>query len=429
MTAPSATVTTPQRASGEIKTTRNRVVLALAREQDHHLDPFRRRLSLPVITDDLWDPCILDRHDVALLVVLSNDIWDLDRCLRAARQKGIPSLLLMDGILEFKHQWTNPRSAAGGGAPFLTPVLADKIACKGWNDMRRLESWGNQGQCELVGLPRLDPYQPPRRYRRRTSSRKRVLVASANTPWFTGQQRRNAVHAFSELRDFARTRRDIQFIWRLRRWVRDVIELSPEPCSDSEMPLSEVLHQVDSVITQPSTVQLEAMLCGLPVAVLDFDNVPAFLPSAWRITAPSQISPTIRALLKPEPARLSYQDECLHSELYCPSPAADRLVALMEEMISIGERAKPKGVPLQFPHQILPADRTMSLSVHLDLAQQYPQHPTFGNRQILDMQRRLAMAEQELKVCRHKLNRRSLGYWIERTFHSIGRRLASRSRK
>ena len=66
---------------------RRPVVLTLARQQDHHIEPFRHRLSLPVINDETWYPAILDQYDVALLVVLSNDVWDSDRCLRAARRE------------------------------------------------------------------------------------------------------------------------------------------------------------------------------------------------------------------------------------------------------------------------------------------------------------------------------------------------------
>ena len=406
---------------------RQPVVLTLARQQDHHIDPFRHRLSLPVINDETWDPDILDQHDVALLVVLSNDIWDSDRCLRAARWKRIPSLLLMDGIPEFKHQWTNPRFAAGGGAPFLTPVLADKIACKGWNDVRRLEGWCNQGKCEIVGLPRIDRYLTLREQARRASAPKRILVAGANTPWFTEEQRQNALRGFTELREFARARRDFRLVWRLRRWIGAGISLRPDERSDPASPLPSVLRNVDAVITQPSTVQLEAMLFGLPVAVLDFDNVPAFLPSGWRITSSSQIEGVVDGLLDPEPARLSYQDECLHNELDCASPAGDRLLTLMEEMIAVGEQARREGAPLRLPSRILPRPGTTPFSIHLDLERQYPGHPTFGNKDLLDMQRRLAMAEQELQACRQKLKRRSLGYWIERGFHSLGRRLSRKS--
>ena len=292
-----------------------------------------------------------------------------------------------------------------------------------------MEAWGNQGKCEIVGLPRLDRYLTLRGQPRSVSTPKRILVTSANTPWFTDEQRQHALYGFRALREFARARRDFELVWRLRRWIGDSISLRPDECSDPASPLPSVLRNVDAVITQASTVQLEAMLLGLPVAVLDFDNVPAFLPSAWRITSSSQIEGAVDGLLDPEPARLSYQDECLHNELDCSSPAADRLLSLMEEMIAVGERAKREGGTLRLPARMLPRLCTMPFSFHLDLERQYPGHPTFGNKDLLDMQRRLAMAEQELQSCRQKLKRRSFGYWIERSFHSLGRRVNRKSHR
>ena len=276
-------------------------------------------------------------------------------------------------------------------------------------------------------MPRLDCYLALREQARRTSAPKRILVASANTPWFTEEQRHNALRGFAALRDFARSRRDVQLVWRLRRWVSDSIALRPDECSDPASPLSSVLSNVDAVITQPSTLQLEAMLLGLPVAVLDFDNVPAFLPSAWRITNSSQTEGVVKGLLDPEPARLSYQDECLHNELDCSSPATDRLLSLMEAMITAGPRGSGDGAPLRLPLRILPRPGSMPCSDHLDLGRQYPGHPTFGDKNLLDMRRRLAMAEQELGACRQRLKRRSIGYWIERSFHALGSRFSSKS--
>jgi hypothetical protein len=163
------------------------------------------------------------------------------------------------------------------------------------------------------------------------------------------------------------------------------------------------------------------MLRGLPVAVLDFDNVPPYLPSAWRISAPSQVAPAVAGLLDPVPARMAYQDEWLHTALECRSPATPRLAALVERMIEAGCTARATDQPLRLPARILPADGTMPLSVHLDLGRQYRDHPTFGDRDLFDMQRRLAMLQQELSRARGELARRSLGYWLDRGFRKAWR--------
>ena len=393
----------------------NAVVLALARRQEAHLAPFRRALSLPLVIDETWEPDVFDRYNVALLIVLSNDVWRSDVCLREARRRRIPSLFLMDGILEFRHQWTNPRFAAGGGAPFMTPVLADKIACKGWSDARRLESWGNHGRCEIVGLPRLDSCLPVKPWRQRSPhDPPRILIASANRPWFTSDQQSQVVRAFASLQAFTERRCDIDFEWRLRGDLNRLLLLPPFAASDPARPIAEVLQEVDAVITQSSTLQLEAMMSGLPVALFDFENVPHFLPSAWRITAESQIGGIVDSLLRPEPARLSYQNECLHNALSCQSAATPRMVRLIEELITAGNGGRAGSGPLEIPNRILPPAPPAPLSADLDLRRQYESHPTFGNTDLLDMQRRLAMLELELGAARHELLRRSLGFWIDK---------------
>jgi len=389
------------------------VVLALARQQDQHITPFEAALSLPLIVDESWEPDVFDRYDVSLLLTLSNDLWAADRCLREAKRRGIPSLFLLDGVLEFRHQWTHPWFAARGGAPFLMPVLADKIACKGWNDARRLESWGNHGKCEVVGVPRFDRYLPPRLCPRRSAGKRRILVASARRPWFSDEQRSAVVQSFARLREFAETRSDIEFVWRVRKGLDWRLHLPANGRDSQHEPLEELLGQVDAVITQPSTLQLEAMLFGLPVALLDFANVPHFEPAAWRITAESQIGDTVEGLLHPSPARLSYQDECLNSSLSCLSPATPRMVKLIEDMIALGRDARARRLPLRFPDFMLPGESSPPVSLHLDLERQYKDHPTFGNKDLLDLQRRLAMLGRELDDARERLRRRSLGYWIE----------------
>lgn len=393
----------------------NAVVLALARQQEAHLDPFRHALSLPMVIDETWEPDIFDRHNVAVLLVLSNDVWLSDLCLREARKRRIPSLFLMDGILEFRHQWTNPGFAAGGGAPFMTPVLADKIACKGWNDARLLESWGNHGKCEIVGLPRLDALLPAKPWRQRPHhDPPRILIANANRPWFTSSQQSQVVRAFASLQAFTERRCDVDFEWRLRGELNRLLLLPPFSSADPARRITEVLREADAVITQSSTLQLEAMMAGLPVALFDFENVPHFLPAAWRITAESQMETVVDSLLRPEPARLSYQNECLHNALSCQSAATPRIVRLIEELIKAGNRARAGSGPLEIPNHILSPAPPMPLSADLDLRRQYENHPTFGNTDLLDAQRRLAMLERELVAARQKLRRRSLGFWIDK---------------
>ncbi len=367
-----------------------------------------------MVVDEDWSAPAFDEYDVQLLVVLSNDVWDSDCCLRIARERRIPSLLIMDGLLEFRHQWTCARFAAGGGAPFLTPVNADKIACAGWADARRLASWGNQGKCEVVGLPRLDRWLPVTAHSVPVRKPARVLVCSSNTPGYDGTQRSRAVTAFQSLLEHASKRPDVTLVWRLTRHLDTGVRLPADAEQSRGQSLEDALSAVDAVITQPSTVQVEAMIRGLPTAVLDFDNVPQFTPAAWRVTATCQIEDVVNGLLAPQPSRMAYQDECLHNALSCRTPATPRMVCLAEAMIGIGKAARTGDRPLSFPLHILPLEDDFVVSQHYDLRMQYPGHPTFHNRDLLDMQRRLAMLERALEEARGTLFSRRFAYWLDR---------------
>ena len=85
--------------------------------------------------------------------------WEGLAALRklSADHPRLPLLVLADGILEYRNTWLNPGLPAGC---MFQPLLGHKVACVGKSQARVLESWGNVGKCELVGLPRLDSVIP-----------------------------------------------------------------------------------------------------------------------------------------------------------------------------------------------------------------------------------------------------------------------------
>jgi hypothetical protein len=99
---------------------------------------------------------------------------------------------------------------------------------------------------------------------------------------------------------------------------------------------------------------LEAMLAGLPTAVLDYTNSPAYLPAAWTITAQNHIHSTLDDLLNPPARRLAFQDEVLSNALESHSPATPRMVTLIEEMAHIGRQAREQNKQPDFPARISP---------------------------------------------------------------------------
>src|SRR5690606_2897275 len=125
--------------------------------------------------------------------------------LRRAAAADARTVLLMDGIVEWRNTFVNPRV----GEAFLRPAPVELIACAGENDRRILESLGNRAVA--TGLPRLAAAgrTPPL-----SDSEAPVLVATARTPAFTLAERTRLLAALAKLRDALEVG-GVPVVWRL----------------------------------------------------------------------------------------------------------------------------------------------------------------------------------------------------------------------
>ncbi|MDA1315296.1 MAG: hypothetical protein O2968_18350 [Acidobacteria bacterium] len=133
-------------------------VWCLLRDQFAHISPIEESFSgdAEFVYDSTWDPRRMLSASPDLVLCVNDVHYGVSRCLDAARMTGIPSVVLQDGVLEWRCQYENPQLGAGGGAPQHQPVLADKIACIGPSSARHIASWGNASKVEVTGMPRLD---------------------------------------------------------------------------------------------------------------------------------------------------------------------------------------------------------------------------------------------------------------------------------
>jgi hypothetical protein len=296
------------------------------------------------------------------LVITADERWMPEMPLLAlqAREAGVPVLHLLDGILEWNNLWDNPRYDVGGvkSPPMYHPPIAHKIGCIGRAQERFLSGFAADGACEVVGLPRLDavhPAPPP------AGPTRHVLVCTANTPYFTPRQHDVVRRALSDLRDwFARNPRlggaPLVPIWRLTKNLEHEIGVAGQVSDRWKQDLLDVLGRVDAVVTTPSTLVLESMLLGRPVARLDYFNLPAYAPSVWTVTHREEIDPVMHRLLAPTEGELRFQQTLLHDGLECRTPALPRLVALVEGMIAAGRACRARSAPLEFPRRIVPLE-------------------------------------------------------------------------
>jgi len=97
--------------------------------------------------------------------------------------------------------------------------------------------------------------------------------------------------------------------------------------------LQEQLGRCDAVWTSPSTLQLEAMLAGLPVALLDPFARPLYAPAAWYVRELSDCGEVRDSMRRRDAARWSYQEETLADQVDLPGPAAPKIARAGQELI------------------------------------------------------------------------------------------------
>jgi hypothetical protein len=402
-------------------------ILALSREQHPHFAPLYEVPGWRVIETPEWHPDKLRELLPDILLTPSCDWFESNACIKGARRMGIPTLYVMDGIIEWRHEWENPRWNSREGVPYNQPVTTDKIACLGWQSARTLEAWGNVGKCEIVGAPRFDHYlcQPVRH--REHDGCKRLLIMTANTPGFTPEQLALVERSLLDVKEYLEAQSDWAPIWRVRRGLDVKLGLSHGFAELRDKPLRAALAEADAVLTTPSTVLLEAMLAGVPAGLLDYTNSPPYVPAAWMVTAPQQIDPVLRDLVHPPARRLVFQDEVLHNCLECRTPATPRIRRLIEVMAAIGRESRAANRSLEFPDRILPVELAGHAipSEHFEMSRLYPDHPVVADADRAALQRELIYARQELSQLRREIELRRAGYWLS----VVGRKIHHRLRR
>lgn len=267
----------------------------------------------------------------------------MQRAIQAARDSGKIVLLVEHGILEWRNIWHNPVGwVSGSGRP--QPAMADYVAAIGSAHQRILQSWGNE-RVEVTGLPRLA--RLPRssavaRHSERAKT-KTVLISTAKSIGFSDAEKQHCRNAMHDLHAWFERQPDLNVIWRISPELECDYAVSDFKLYD----LNAAMAEADVLITTPSTLMLEAMYCGMPVGLIDYNAVPSYLPAVWNINSPDQIPAVVSALLNSEDRHLHYQDTLAADYMYLGN-AQERLQMLIEGLLKLG------GTNAEMPDHILP---------------------------------------------------------------------------
>ncbi len=360
------------------------------------------QVSIPTVVVDEYLPDWNVPEDAGILITHMHYRWEeLTTLRRTLAQNRIPILILSDGILEYRNTWEHPDLVDGS---IFQPLFGHKLACIGRGQSRVVESWGNVGKCEIVGLPRLDSVAPKTVPPIKRAGPFRVMIATANTPAFDELQRTRVVESLGQMKRWVDSNptvngRPVEVVWRLSDGLESEVGVGTDVDPEDRPPLGSVIESVDAVITTSSTMYLESVLRGRPTALLDFHNSPHYVSAAWTITGPDQLDATMSELANPSPHKLMFQDFVLHDQLECRAPATPRLLSLIDQMIAAGVTARASGSGLELPPRMLTDDQLgfTSVSAGFELASLYPNNSSFQHQDLHRLQIELAAAIKRLE--------------------------------
>jgi hypothetical protein len=403
-------------------------VWCLMKDQFAHVKPVEEHLGgeAEFFYDGAWEPEAMVRSAPDIVLCVNDYAFEIAQCLDAARRARIPSLVLQDGVLEWRCQYENPLFGSGGGAPQHQPVLADKIACLGPQSARQIAAWGSARAVEVTGMPRMDTLLARRSPPVNIPGR-RVLIMTAKNPGFTEAQTALTLQSLRDVKMTLEALPQVETIWRVSRNIAETLGVENQFKELSALDLADVLEKSDAVITTLSTAILEAMLLKRPVAALDYHNVPRFVPTAWNVTAPGQILNVVGSLLAPSGRLLAFQEDCLHDSLACDGAASPRVAELIRRMVTQGSVVREGGSPLSLPANLLGSGPEHVSTRSASLADLYPDQPVYGESDIPSLQVRLARLQKKNEQLQKDLDRRGVGYGLYAFGRSVAAFLKSKS--
>ena len=250
--------------------------------------------------------------------------------IHAAKQRGIPVFHILDGVIDWRTTFENPKFDLNyGGVPLFQPLLADHVISMGHLQKRQFEWLGNS-QIHPLGFPRFDniPRKPCRFGPVHGGAQ--ILVATANTPWVTAAQKHRVVEEFRALKAVLRSPGEATFKFRISQELADEVGISPDRTGDSQS----VLQDSSAIITTPSTLAIEGMLTGVPTLIFDPFGFPALTPSAWTATSHASVSNALESLNCPTEQQALYQDFLLEQVVSPEGKSAERIASLIVSAVN-----------------------------------------------------------------------------------------------
>lgn len=386
-------------------------IVVLAPDRDQYFEPIRPFLNFEMVYVREYNLDEVLANNPAVVVFVADWILPLEKIAISLQDRDIPTILLMDGTIEWEHLFENPKWSYGNNPSPFFPVICDKIFVPGYSTYRFLEFLGNRGKCEIVGQPRFDVYAAHSKII--VKSEEKILgIMSGNTPGYTDSQINNSVELFENIFEFCQDQ-GIKVAWRLRKGFHEKIKYPI--VNDSSPSLGKFLEKVDAIICQPSTAAYEAMILGVPVALADYSIAPNYMTAAWFIHAKNQIEQVIQELFKPSDLKLILQKHILEetiSSIGSSSMIAGGIINSLAKEYLAGN----------YNHLNSPKNLYQNYTPHteIDFPESFFSRTTKFPEKFLNTEHQIKL-EHNIEILKNRLRRRSIGFWIERFAEKISK--------
>lgn len=232
-----------------------------------------------------------------------------------AREKGVPSIIVMDGVFE----WSNATKH-----PFLNKLGVNLLSPFSYS-MAMVCDEGLRRYLEKKGV-NVSMYYPGNSIKGRGDDNGYILITTANSPYFDEAEKSCLVAMYLAVINHLR---DCGVSYKFRIFDEGLLEALSISHDDNivDGAFEEALVGARAVISTPSTVVVTSMMYSLPVAIADYRDGPLFINSGWRINGAVNLEDTIKSMLSRDVHRMSYQED------FCSSlkRANDACVDLIEK--------------------------------------------------------------------------------------------------
>lgn len=278
---------------------------------------------------------------------------EMTTIMKNAKAKGIPSLALQDGIVEYEHCWKKRLDR-------YRPLITDCIAVFGNFTKQILMSWGiAENRIFVTGCPRFDSYHESKNT---YPDKPNILLTCANTPYIDDESKNEFRLSFinitkelencginysirlSRQKTLSLFKNEPSILKRLKtnqETISQNIGYKPAALFTSvirkfapnQFTIAKDICNSSAVITTISTVALESMALKRPVAILDYTGDTMYHTAPWKISDPKHIRVIVQELINPPPAKMMFQKQLFKEYILCDGKASRRIANIIYNMM------------------------------------------------------------------------------------------------